>query len=878
MSPPKVRRAGSVSSLSPQGSWLCAPVLLAIALVALPHSATLLHAQQQQSDADQLERFLSRLGLVDLQILHLEQSLERQTDPAARLKTARQLADLYAERLMEAGDDAQRYQDLLAGIEQLTSRFPQANTTALQVMLLQADYNRAEALIGQWIGDADNTQARDQAREILIRIAPQLQTHQKELNDQVDTLLKAIEDLGEGDLRDEKEQELSRVQAVAGRATYFAAWSSYYLGLVREGTAETNFQQAREVFRKLLGLTDEDQDYTKVDVSWLGLESIWRTRAVIGLGLAEAAAGNLEASQAVFAWLESSVVAPQIRDQAAYWYVQGLINADKLAAAADYAAEQIEKFAGQASQGKVSLCVALIRAGFGAAQSSDQARSLGMLGIRGLAKLRQFAILKTFVDQYDIDLSEGDSFYLTFIRGQQQFDAAERSQQPADYQAAIDTLTKALATEEANRDAGFAAQCRYNLGWCHYRLGDYSQAAREFEQAITGLKLFDAETAAQSAWLAFASYRQMVDSSPTAASSAIGVLELLKREFPQSKFAGRADYQIAKLRSQASTPEESIAALKKIKPAESNYLSARYDLCLLLHRQWRSERDDADAAPAAFVELREAVDVYWKAAGDGETSRRLSAALKVVDAALGSQPPNRSLAESYLDRASALAAGLPEQDLAVVEFHYQSLQLARAVDDAAARSTHAAWLVEHARGSAYELPALVTAASSLDAQIKAADQGELPSLHAQALDVYRRLAETLGDAPQVLENQKNARVAHSKWAHYAALAGEHDEAAAILNKLLSTFPKDRNYLRRAGLANFNAGHYAASLDQWQTLLRGLPAGSDGWLEAKYHQIASLANTDPIAAARVFKQFQLLYPDSGGDAWRGKFQGLGRQLP
>ncbi len=35
----------------------------------------------------------------------------------------------------------------------------------------------------------------------------------------------------------------------------------------------------------------------------------------------------------------------------------------------------------------------------------------------------------------------------------------------------------------------------------------------------------------------------------------------------------------------ASTPEESIAKLKRIAPGAENYLAARYDLCLLLHQQ-----------------------------------------------------------------------------------------------------------------------------------------------------------------------------------------------------------------------------------------------------------------------------------------------------
>jgi hypothetical protein len=283
-----------------------------------------------RADDAALDRFLSRLGLVDLQILHLEQTLDKAAD-AERLGLARQLADLYAAQLMEATDDPERYDQLLARIQRLTQRFPQANTTALEVMLLQADYNRAELLVGQWIGDSGKASQRKSGAEILARISPRLQEHQRELNQRVDELIAEIDKLDDEDERQAKEQELARLTPVAGRATYFAGWSAYYLGLARPDRAASggDFEAARTLFRKLLGLTDDDSDYTKVDVSWLGLESIWRTRAAIGLGLAEAATGRLAESEAVFAWLDSPTVAPQLRDQGAFWFVQGLLNAGK---------------------------------------------------------------------------------------------------------------------------------------------------------------------------------------------------------------------------------------------------------------------------------------------------------------------------------------------------------------------------------------------------------------------------------------------------------------------------------------------------------------------------------------------------------------------
>src|SRR5687768_464031 len=55
-----------------------------------------------QSEDQTFQQFLSRLGLVELQVLHLEQSLQKTaTDPALAVR----LADLYASRLLDSADD-----------------------------------------------------------------------------------------------------------------------------------------------------------------------------------------------------------------------------------------------------------------------------------------------------------------------------------------------------------------------------------------------------------------------------------------------------------------------------------------------------------------------------------------------------------------------------------------------------------------------------------------------------------------------------------------------------------------------------------------------------------------------------------------------------
>jgi hypothetical protein len=178
----QVRRAGDVSPLNRRA---CARIAAALGAAIFFFSFS---SPTSADDAEQLDRFLARLGLVDLQILHLEQSLASQADGESQLKFARQLADLYAARLMDLADDPQRYDEMLGSIQQLVAKHPQANTTALGVMLLQADYNRAETLVGQWMAAPDEPAPRDQAAAILARISPQLQSQQQELNEQAESI------------------------------------------------------------------------------------------------------------------------------------------------------------------------------------------------------------------------------------------------------------------------------------------------------------------------------------------------------------------------------------------------------------------------------------------------------------------------------------------------------------------------------------------------------------------------------------------------------------------------------------------------------------------------------------------------------------------
>jgi len=850
-------------------------LLWGIAFLFVAVVATLPVSSVRADDDELVTQFLDRLGLTDLQITHLEKVIGKNLAEEKKVALAKKLADLYAGELMSNADDEQRSTDLLGRIQKLTQKVPQADTPALQVMLLQADYVHAESLVTKWIADPSNVDARDEARVILARVTPKLDWSQEELNTQVDALTDIVDGLEDEGEREAKEKELLRAQAVASRATYYAGWSNYYLGLTKRPPGTAEFQVARDAFRQFLNI--ENDSYEQLDAEWMGLESAWRSGALIGLGLAEAAADNLDATRTCFRLLEHASVPLEIQDQASYWYVQGLLNATKYDEAGSYAKEQIAEYTANPTKGKVSLCVSLVRAAFGDHDGTVAAKEhgLGILGLEGLARLGERRTVRQLLDKYDIKLPSGGGFFLRWIDARRQLAAAERTKTPEDYQSAADALAAALAAPDANQHISSAAQCRYELAWCHFQLGQFEDAGGQYEQAVTGLKASDAKTAAQSAWMAFVSYQKLSKTQPRFATTAVDVLQTLKRDFPNHPYAERADYYIKRLQQASGSPRETIAKLRNIEPGSPLYLAARYDICVLLHQVWSRATNDDKAEVSG--ELIAAAKGYLTAAeNDTDDGRKLKCCLLAADAALNGPVADDATATSFLDGADPLARRLPPGNSLVAQYHYRRLQLAGRQGDDQARRTHADWLVDHAAGSIYERPALVISAKALDERLKSATDEQKRSLQEEAHVVYARLVQREGNSVEAISSRKNARIATSKVADYAFQLGRYEEAAQHLEKLLAAYPKDQSYLRRAGLAHFHAGTYDRSLPHWRTILSGVSKNTDQWYEAKYYQLSCLFNTDPDTAEKVLRQFKLLYPNLGPPAWKGRFQELERR--
>lgn len=832
-------------------------------------------------DEETLERYLDRLGLEDLRLQHLESMLDRQSEEGRRQQLARQLADLYAERMINAADDKAVFEDISGRIARLLERFPAARTVALEVARLQGDYRRAESLFLRWMDDRSADDLKRESLSILERITGLLARHQSDLYAELKTLQDRLDKLDPQKPSPALEAELSRVSMIAARATYFLGWSNYYRGVLEgnSGGKTQAFHDSRIAFRKLLDLENEVA-YRDIKAEFLGLESLWRSRALIGLALDESALGHPEDADLLFQLLESPISLPAIRDLIPYWRLAASIHGQRLAIEATQFVQLADAMAGEPSPGKVAFLNALVRAALSSRAVNDGASMsrLAEAGIRGLLRLRQDAVLRQIMERYDLPLREDAGFAISFALGQRRFERAEKSGKSEDYRLALQALQQARSSGQATVGPSELAACHQLLGWCHYRMGDAVNGAGQFHQAAILLRESDRAAGADSAWMAFVCWQTKHKKDGSALSQTIEALEWLRREFPDSGPAKKAEFQLTRLQAGSRSAEDRARKLQAITADNPDYLASRFELCAALVTKWRDTPDRNQAAELGAGVLKVARQYFdASTANDRRVTSDIRVALFALEV-LAAKPGMDEQELAYFEsRASSLASKLPMDARELVEFHYRQFQFARYRSDAVTASREATWLSQHGRGSTFELPALVVVAQDADEAYKKAAPDERREYARKAADAYQRLLELSGDTPEMIRSKTNARVAVSRLAQLRQESGDYPAAIGSLEKLLRAYPNDKSYLRRIAIAEFQAEHWAASLERWRRLVAGLEKGQAEWMEAKYYQIECLVRSDPEAAQVVFDQFKLLYPSLGEPPWRQRFEEVGRKL-
>ena len=341
-----------------------------------------------------LDAYLARLGLAGLRIRNLERELQRSGAGPAAPAIAGRLAEVFADRLLTAGDSKEGA-ELTDRLTRLISAHPSTATPRVRLTLLEGDYNRAEAEALKWVGDPSNGPARANAVARLGRCRPELDRIRDDLLKQIEKTNDELGRLDNGPRRDALEREFQVGAQVANRATYFAGWANFYESVVTQlpAAASERLRVARQGFRRLLGI--EPERFKSSDLE--GLDGELTARIALGLALVEMASGGTENGNEVFQSLRGPSVNATVRDWVDRWQVWALARAGLVAEAEATARSAVEGFAPPLTPAKGALCSMLIRGVSGAAETSvpgpagaggiEQANRLTLLGLRGLIRL-----------------------------------------------------------------------------------------------------------------------------------------------------------------------------------------------------------------------------------------------------------------------------------------------------------------------------------------------------------------------------------------------------------------------------------------------------------------------------------------------------------
>lgn len=869
------------------------PVLVAAAIGWLAFAVS--SACGQRSHAD----YMRERGLEDLYAAYLQHRFERETG-AARVETARELAEIYVRLLESTTDDVTR-QGWATRATSLLRLVPEADSPQLRMNLARAAYLRAERIAERHRLRMAAADELAEAERVLRDILPLLISLGQESHQRAEQLEAALTRRLDAENEERVSDELAEARRLRSFAFYFAGWSAYYMSVLTDDPGYS--QDALRHFGWLVnGIGGEAASLERVQPALLRFEHI--ARSAVGVGLASARVGrSVEAN----AWLDlvgrSTDVDETIRAQlparrvavfahgrqwrdldtlARRWLSPETGEGDPLLArlVAVVALEARQSGAGGAGS---ELLRRLINAAFADLVASGEIRHIADLAAR-----------------YGTDLIGDGGFVVEYVRGLLMLDVLES--EPAFTEntgagPAADPLARErwgsigdqflLASDSADADRFLSesADARTQAGLALARAGRPLEAINALDTVI-GADL-SIEIREQAHWVKVIALDAAVEQgnqrlTPLRDESVIQYLA----GYPGSERASRLALRpsVARLLTERDAVDILLAT-----PIDSPvYADAQRQASLLLYRQFRvlRGRESADAAErflALEAQLLEQDRVRLRSLGSDRAADLARAvvlrARRVADAALGVVPPKPEQAAAAIELLRR-AASFASIDLADVETEllFRELQIAVSRKDAAAselllarlaslpgeyeqagvrlmyRDAVRRWL--DGQDDADTLRAIVERGVRVEASL--AETGERSAVRLGVLDTVLRAASQLLDASPDEDGVLAAALRAGETIR--ELGGGDAASVALFAALLQRDGQDQ-----------------AALTQWRLVLTSSEPGTDRWFAARLESFRLLATIDPEAGRIAGDQFLVLHPDMGPESMRSDFRDILRRL-
>ncbi len=385
----------------------------------------------------------------------------------------------------------------------------------------------------------------------------------------------------------------------------------------------------------------------------------------------------------------------------------------------------------------------------------------------------------------------------------------------------------------------------------------------------------DRDLAAESQWFAAQSLIEVSRLDARKSELAYAAVDSLVRRFPDSKFSTLAEFERLRMDLSVLPGEEAIRRLERIRIEDNKYALALDEIVRTRFRLWldafTSARSDREQRLAELVDAEALARRFSGITGEN----KLKLSLLVTDAFLKYDPIDQSKVRQMLTIAGTQAEQVSKNSAVYAEYQYYWLLFNEKIRNEVLATVQARWLIENAKNTRFEKPALIYVGRILESRL---DQAAAPEkgLIEETRNVYQRLVEVLGASEASVKQSRNAQVAMSKLAELQAMVGNDTEAGRLYRLLLDCFPDHRQYIYGLAKTKMRLGQMESAVPLWQRLASDDEAGTDRWYESKYELIRALMETDTESAAQVHRQTILLSPEMP-EKWRTKFQELESRL-
>ncbi|MEC7977671.1 MAG: hypothetical protein VX189_01980, partial [Planctomycetota bacterium] len=147
----------------PEPNRRCIISVCVVLCAVMSESAIPSTCAAQSASPDGLTQYLNRLNLNDLLSIHLQQKLASSNDDQQRERIGVQLVELYTREIQNGNPSDDKLELLLRRLEQVLLVCPQLRTPELNILLIQAEYQKAFLTLSRWMEIPTDLDSRNDA-------------------------------------------------------------------------------------------------------------------------------------------------------------------------------------------------------------------------------------------------------------------------------------------------------------------------------------------------------------------------------------------------------------------------------------------------------------------------------------------------------------------------------------------------------------------------------------------------------------------------------------------------------------------------------------------------------------------------------------------